>query len=112
HINQGSQTRKTPTPASPPPRNSVIYAALGLPPGGNPLDSLIPPRRLWSRQDSDADHSDCVLGSAATRAHTAKSRCGSLSARRTQVLSRRNAMSMKRTFYRSVAVIGLAGLLG
>jgi hypothetical protein len=28
--------------------NAVIYAALGLPPpGGTPLDSLIPPGRLW-----------------------------------------------------------------
>src|SRR6202043_1152428 len=71
-----------------------------------------PPGALGSRQGSDPDHSYCVVGSAATRAHTAKSRCGSLSAGRTQVLSRRNAMSMKQTFYRSVAVIGLAGLLG
>ena len=40
----------------PPPRKSVIYAALGLPPrglglpppGGTPSISLIPPRRMWS----------------------------------------------------------------
>ena len=37
---------ETPTPVSPPPRNRVIYAALGLPPGGTPSISLIPPKAL------------------------------------------------------------------
>ena len=50
-INQGSQTRKTPTSGGPPPTKSVIYAALGLsppggPPGGTPSISLIPPKAL------------------------------------------------------------------
>ena len=34
---------ETPTRATP-PTGSVIYAAFGLPPGGDALDSLIPPR--------------------------------------------------------------------
>src|SRR4029077_7315035 len=29
-----------------PPTKSVLYAALGLPPRGDPLDSLIPPKAL------------------------------------------------------------------
>jgi hypothetical protein len=38
---------QTPTPASLPPRNRSSMC--GRPtPGGDPLDSLIPPRRLWS----------------------------------------------------------------
>jgi hypothetical protein len=41
HINQGSQTPKTPTPY--PPNESVIYAALGLLPEGDPL------QRDWRR---------------------------------------------------------------
>ena len=37
-LQLGEPNSETPTPASPPPRNRVIYAALGLPPGGDPLD--------------------------------------------------------------------------
>ena len=38
-----ARTRKR-LPGPPPPTGSVIYAAFGLPPGGDALDSLIPPR--------------------------------------------------------------------
>jgi hypothetical protein len=41
---------ETPTPASPPTK-SVIYAALGLPPRGDPLDFLIPPKALVERRE-------------------------------------------------------------
>ena len=37
-LQLGEPNSETPTPASPPPTKSVIYAALGLPPGGDPLD--------------------------------------------------------------------------
>ena len=42
----GEPNSETPTPASPPPRNRVIYAALGLPPRGTASISLIPPKAL------------------------------------------------------------------
>ena len=51
-LQLGEPNSETPTPASPPPTKSVIYAALGLPPGGSayprggPLISLIPPKAL------------------------------------------------------------------
>jgi hypothetical protein len=38
--------RKTPTSGGPPNTKSVIYAALGLPPGGTPSISPIPPEAL------------------------------------------------------------------
>jgi hypothetical protein len=44
---------------APPPTKSVIYAALGLPPGGTPSISLIPPKALVvvdSRQSGPPSH--------------------------------------------------------
>jgi hypothetical protein len=63
HINQGSQTRKTPT-SGPPPTKSVIYAALGLPPrGGTP--SLIPPKALVVVDVAELAHKPMPLGASA-----------------------------------------------
>ena len=39
-----------------PPTKSVIYAALGLPPGGEPLDSLIPPQGSCGRGCGSRNH--------------------------------------------------------
>ena len=44
-LQLGEPNSETPTPASPPTK-SVIYAALGLPPGGTPSIFLIPPKAL------------------------------------------------------------------
>jgi hypothetical protein len=58
HINWGSQTRKRYT-GQPPPTKSVIYAALGLPPRGDPPRFPDTPRALVvvdSRQSGPPSH--------------------------------------------------------
>ena len=58
-LQLGEPNSETPTPASPSPTKSVIYAALGLPPGGTPSISLIPPKALVvvdNRQSGPPSH--------------------------------------------------------
>jgi hypothetical protein len=46
HNSLGEPIGETATLGYPPSTKSVIYAALGLPPGGTPSISLIPPKAL------------------------------------------------------------------
>ena len=52
---------ETPTPASPPPTKSVIYAALGRPPPGTPSISLIPPKALVVVDSRQSGPPSCTL---------------------------------------------------